>query len=121
MIRKIVEAKASGDALINTLNKEIGGFVPYHPKMLSKLDRLKLCLPYFEAGNVWLPDDSVDKESDTYIQQLIRFPKATHDEIVDITTQYLLNYQYKYGGKIDTNSNFSKISNAIRGLKIWLG
>ena len=118
MKRKIVEAKASGDALIDTLNNEIGGFVPYHPKMLSKVDRLKLCLPYFESGNVYFPNTTIDKESDNYIQQLIRFPKATHDEIVDITTQYLLNYQYKYGGKVNTDSKYSKIAKAIRGLSV---
>ena len=118
MTRKIVEVKASGDALINTLNKEIGGFVPYNPKMLSKVDRLKLCLPYFESGNVYFPDETIDKESDTYIQQLIRFPKATHDEIVDITTQYLLNYQYKYSGSISTDKGYIELSEAFRGIKI---
>ena len=86
--------------------------------MLSKVDRLKLCLPYFESGNVFFPDDSVDKDSELYIQQLIRFPKATHDEIVDITTQYLLNYQYKYGGKLNTDKRYSQLAKAIRGLKI---
>ena len=41
-----------------------------------------------------------------------------HDEIVDITTQYLLNYQYKYSGKINTDSNYSLLARAIRGLKV---
>ena len=118
MTRKIVEAKASGNALIDTLNREIGGFIGYEPKMLSKEDRLRLCLPYFESGNVWFPDETVDKDSEVYIQQLVRFPKATHDEIVDITTQYLLNYQYKYSGKISIDDKYSKLASAIRGLKI---
>lgn len=118
MTRKIVEVKASGDALINTLNKDIGGFIGYNPKMLSKVDRLKLCLPYFESGNVYFPDETVDKESDTYTQQLIRFPKATHDEIVDITTQYLLNYQYKYSGSISTDKGYIELGEAFRGIKI---
>lgn len=118
MARKIVETKASGSALIDTLNKEIGGFVGYDPKSLSKEDRLKLCLPYFESHNVLFPDEDVDKDSEEYITQLVRFPKYTHDEIVDITTQYLLNYEYKYGGKIGTDTRYADFSNAIRGLKI---
>ena len=118
MKKKIVESKASGSALIDTLNKEIGGFIGYDPKMLSKEDRLKLCLPYFESGNVFFPDESIDKDSETYIEQLIRFPRATHDEIVDITTQYLLNYEYKYSGHFNTDSQFAIFSKAIRGLKI---
>ena len=118
MTKKIVEAKASGNALIDTLNREIGGFVGYDPKMLSKKDRLNLCLPFFEAGNVWFPDETIDKDSETYIQQLIRFPKGAHDEIVDITTQYLLNYQYKYNGKVVTDKKYSQLAKAIRGLRV---
>lgn len=118
MKKKIVECKASGSALIDTLNREIGGFVPYDPKMLSKEDRLKLCLAYFESGNVFFPDESVDPDSEIYIEQMVRFPRATHDEIVDITTQYLLNYEYKYSGHINVDSKFTIFSKAIRGFKI---
>lgn len=116
MKRKIVESKASGSALIDTLNREIGGFVGYDPKMLSKEDRLKLSLPLFESGNVYFPDEDIDKDSEEYITQMVRFPKYTHDEIVDITTQYLLNYEYKYGGRIGTDSKYAILSRAIRGL-----
>ena len=116
MKRKIVESKASGNALIDTLNREIGGFVGYDPKMLSKEDRLKLSLPLFESGNVYFPDEDIDKDSEEYITQMVRFPKYTHDEIVDITTQYLLNYEYKYGGRIGTDSKYAILSRAIRGL-----
>ena len=118
MKKKIVESKASGSALIDTLNREIGGFIPYDPKMLSKEDRLKICLPYFESGNVFFPDETVDKDSDTYIEQMVRFPRATHDEIVGITTQYLLNYQYKYRGKVFTNDEYKDFSEAFRSFKI---
>ena len=118
MKKKIVEAKASGNALIDTLNREIGGFIGYDPKMLSKEDRLKLCLPYFESGNVYFPDETIDKDSDEYINQMVKFPKSTHDEIVDITTQYLLNYEYKYSGHIVIDNKFTAFSKAIRGFKI---
>ena len=118
MKRKIVESKASGSALIDTLNREIGGFIGYDPKMLSKEDRLKLSLPLFESGNVYFPDEDIDKDSEEYITQLVRFPKYTHDEIVDITTQYLLNYEYKYGGKIGTDNKYATLSKAIRGFRI---
>lgn len=118
MKRKIVESKASGNALIDTLNREIGGFVGYDPKMLSKEDRLKLSLPLFESGNVYFPDEDIDKDSEEYITQMVRFPKYTHDEIVDITTQYLLNYEYKYGGRISTDSVYETFSKAFRGFKV---
>lgn len=115
---KIIEAKANGNATIEILNREIGGFIPYDPKGLSKETRLQLALPYFESGNVWFPSEEIDKEIEEHIQTLLKFPKVAHDEIVDITTQYLLNYQYKYSGKINTDSNYSLLARAIRGLKV---
>ena len=115
---KIIESKANGNATIEVLNKEIGGFIGYDPKGNSKETRLQLCMPYFEAGNVWFPDEETRPDIEEQIQILLKFPKVSHDEIVDITTQYLLNYQYKYSGRINTDSNFSKLARAIRGLKV---
>lgn len=115
---KIIEAKANGNATIEILNREIGGFIPYDPKGLSKETRLQLALPYFESGNVWFPSEEIDKEIEEHIQELLKFPKVAHDEIVDITTQYLLNYQYKYGGKINTNESYARLSEAFRGIKV---
>ena len=117
MKRKIVESKANGNATIEILNREIGGFVGYNPKE-SKQARLELVMPFFESGNVYYPDESVDKDSETYIDQLTKFPKSTHDEIVDITTQYLLNYEYKTSGKVITDNKYSEFAKAIKGLRI---
>ena len=41
-----------------------------------------------------------------------------HDDFVDTISQYLLNYEYKYGGKIQTDSIYKSLSKAIRGLKV---
>ena len=117
MKKKIIESRANGNATIELLNKEIGGFVGFNPTE-SKETRLQLVLPFLEAGNVFFPDESIDRNIEEQIQIILKFPKVSHEEIVDMMTQYLLNYQYKYSGKIDTNNSFSKIANAIRGLKI---
>ena len=115
---KIIEAKANGNATMEILNRDIGGFIPYDPKSNSKETRLQLCLPYFESGCVWFPDEETRNDIEEQIQILLKFPKVAHDEIVDITTQYLLNYQYKYEGKINTDNRFSQLAKAIRGLRI---
>ena len=115
---KIIEKKANGDATIEVLNREIGGFMAYDPKGNSKEDRLQLCLPYFESGNVYFPSEKVDKDFEKYTQILLKFPKVAHDEIVDITTQYLLNYQYKYSGRVNTDEHYAVVSKAFRGIKI---
>ena len=49
------------------------------------------------------------------IDELLRFPNGTHDDFVDMLSQYLLNYEYRYSGKVDTDNRFSALSKAIRG------
>ena len=119
MRKKLIEKKANGNATIELLNQHISGVIPFDPMSNSKETRFKLVAPYFESGNVWLPDEKCDKDSEEIVSQLLKFPNATHDEFVDITTQYLLDYSYKHdGGRILTDSYYSVVSNSFRGVKI---
>jgi predicted phage terminase large subunit-like protein len=119
MRKKLIEKKANGNATIELLNQHISGVIPFDPMSNSKETRFKLVAPYFESGNVWLPDEKCDKDSEEIVSQLLKFPNATHDEYVDITTQYLLDYSYKHdGGRILTDSYYSVVSNSFRGVKI---
>ena len=113
--KKIIEKKANGMATIEMLGQEIGGFIPYDPKNLSKEDRLNNVVPYFEGGNVYFPSEELEPRIEEFITQLLRFPNTTHDDFVDTISQYLLNYEYRYGGKVSTNSSLSLLSKAIRG------
>ena len=113
--KKIVEKKANGWATIEMLGQEVGGFVPYDPKNLSKEDRLNNVSPYFEGGNVYFPSEDLEPNIENFITQLLRFPNTEHDDFVDTISQYLLNYEYRYGGKVNTDSSLSLLSKAIRG------
>ena len=113
--KKIVEAKANGLATIETLNREIGGFVEFNPGAKSKKERFENVIPLFEAGNIYFPDESLDNTIDDDIEEMLRFPNATHDDFVDMVSQYLLNYEYRYSGKINTDSSLSLLAKAIRG------
>lgn len=113
--KKIIEAKANGNATIELLGKEIGGFVPFDPKGESKEARFNAVSPYFEAHNVWFPDESVEPDIEKYIETVLKFPNITHEDFVDTISQYLLNYEYKYGGRIETDSRFKVLARAIRG------
>ena len=72
-------------------------------------------IPLIDSGNVFLPDESIDNTIEDDIDEMLRFPNATHDDFVDMLSQYLLNYEYRYGGKVDTDSRFAMLSKAIRG------
>ena len=119
MRKKLIETKANGKATIELLNQQISGVVGFDPKGASKEQRFKLVAPYFEGGNVYLPDESVDPNIEDVVEELLKFPNATHDEYVDTTTQYLLDYSYKYeGNRIGTDSHYKLYSQAVRGFKI---
>lgn len=113
--KKLIERKANGQATIDLLGQEIGGFVPFDPKGMSKEDRLHAVSPYFESGNIFFPSEDLMPNIETYIDQLLRFPSVEHDDFVDTISQYLLNYEYRYGGRIDTDNRFSILAKAIRG------
>ena len=116
--RKIIEKKAMGMPIIETLGKEIGGFIPYDPKGTSKESRFNSITPYFEGGNIYFPTEDLVPDIEEYVEQVLRFPNVGHDDFVDTISQYLLNYEYRYGGKIQTDSVYKSLSKAIRGLKI---
>lgn len=86
--RKLVENKANGPAIIAELRREIPGIVPVEVKG-SKEARAHASTPYFEAGNVVLPDASVAPWVNDYVEELVSFPNAPNDDQVDATTQAL--------------------------------
>lgn len=113
--RKIVEKKANGQAIIDSLNNVIGGFDAYDPKMTDKISRANSVTPYLEAGNVWLPSEEIDPTINEMEDEMMKFPNGAHDDEVDAMTQYLINYEYHTSGKIETNRGFITFAKAIRG------
>lgn len=87
--RKLVEDKANGPAIISTLKKHISGIVPITPKE-SKEARAFAVTTLFEAGNVFLPPvDMYPWVKSELLPELLSFPAAAHDDIVDSLTQAL--------------------------------
>lgn len=86
---KLVEDKANGTAVIDTLKREIAGIVPINPHE-SKYARANAVAPFIEAGNVWLPSSAVALfEVDPFIEECVAFPNGAHDDQVDGTSQAL--------------------------------
>jgi predicted phage terminase large subunit-like protein len=112
--RIYIEKRANGAAVIETLSKEIGGIVPVSPTD-SKYNRASSITPYFEAGNVYVPNEHIDTNIEDYVQEFMRFPNGAHDDEVDATTQYLNEIRYSNSGKILLGSNIERINRAFRG------
>lgn len=116
--KKIVEKKANGQAVIDSLNSVIGGFEAYDPKMTDKLGRANAITPYFQSGNVFFPDKSFDSTIDEMVEEMMKFPNSDHDDEVDAMTQYLNCYQYRNSGKVCVDSYYSQINSALRRIKV---
>lgn len=90
MKMKIVEDKANGSAIIDTLRHQIPGMIPYEPGQASKISRMQACSWRFKAGNIFLPHQSIAPWIKEYVYELCAFPKAKRDDYADATSQALL-------------------------------
>lgn len=86
VVAVLVEDKANGSAVIETLRKDIAGIVAIEPEG-GKVARAYAVQPTHEAGNIWLPDASIDPEIEVYVSEVSGFPTAPNDDETDATTQ----------------------------------
>lgn len=87
---KLVEDKANGSAIIDTMRHQIPGMIPFEPGNASKQSRLEASSWRFRAGNIYLPHESIAPWIVDYRYELCAFPKAKKDDYVDATSQALL-------------------------------
>lgn len=89
---KLIEDKANGPAVEQTLRGEITGIIMLEPKVLggSKTARANAVAPLFEAGNVLVPPKSVAPWIEEWREEMAAFPFARNDDDVDATTQALI-------------------------------
>lgn len=84
----LIEDKANGPAVIDTLRNEISGLIPVEPDG-SKLARAAAISALFEAGNVYVPNPKRVGWSLDYVEELCSFPNCRNDDQVDATSQAL--------------------------------
>jgi len=94
--RKLVEDKANGPAVIDSLKHHIPGIIPVEPDG-SKTARAHAVTALFEAGNVYIPSPEVHPWVKDYITELTQFPSVAHDDQVDATTQALRHFDRRQG------------------------
>ena len=89
--QRLIEAKANGPAILDTLKEEIAGLKPINPKT-SKEARARSVTPECESGHVYLPhpsDPGNEWVRDVLLPELRDFPGAAHDDQVDSLSQAL--------------------------------
>jgi predicted phage terminase large subunit-like protein len=84
----IIERKANGEAILDTLAGRILGLQGVDPRG-SKEARAASCAPMVEAGGVWVPASHVAPWVDEWVDELGAFPRGAHDDRVDAASQAL--------------------------------
>ena len=88
-VRKLVEDKANGPAIISELRDKVAGIIPITPKE-SKEARAYAVSTLWEAHNVYIPDPQETKwVGRDFVPELLSFPAGAHDDQVDAMTQAL--------------------------------
>ncbi len=98
---RLVEEKANGSAVIDTLRAEVSGIVAINPQV-GKEGRARAITPEFESGHVYFPHPSEPGYDwvDDLLSELRAFPNDQHDDQVDALTQALLRLRDIQGGQI---------------------
>ena len=83
---KLVEDKANGPAVIQSLRHEIGGIVAVNPEG-GKVSRAAAAVPRLESGNWYLPHPILFPWVEEFISECAAFPAGAHDDQVDAWSQ----------------------------------
>jgi predicted phage terminase large subunit-like protein len=93
--RILVEAKASGQSLLQDLRLAKVPAVGYNPGLADKVSRAHQAAPTLELGLLWIPESGKNPGQHVswaaaFIKQLGKFPVAEHDDYVDTFTQAII-------------------------------
>ncbi len=102
----LIEDKANGSAVIETLSSELSGVIPIQPDG-GKAARAYAMQPEHEAGNIWLPDPTIDPEIETFLSASSSFTGAEggDDDEIDAMTQFI---------------NWRRVRDKSNGLSDWM-
>lgn len=92
--KRLIEEKANGAAIIDTLREKISGMKPINPRT-SKEARARAVTPEVESGHVYLPHpkDPGNEWVQELLSELRNFPHDANDDQVDSLTQALEEYR----------------------------
>lgn len=98
---RLIEERANGAAIIDTLKEKISGIKPINPTV-SKEARARAITPEIESGNVYLPhpSDPGNEWVQDLLSELRNFPHDVADDQVDALTQALSSLRDLGRGRI---------------------
>lgn len=98
-MRKLIEDKANGPAVIELLKTKVPGLIAVEPEG-GKIVRARAVEPIQEAGNLWLPSPKIAPWIEDFIANCAKFPNVEHDDEVDAMTQANIYFTAHGGPKM---------------------
>lgn len=92
---KLVEDKANGPAVMDSLKDIVSGLIPIEPDG-SKVARAHAMTAEWEAGNIWLPHPDIAPWIVQFVDNVTTFPACAFDDEIDAMTQAV---RYLYANK----------------------
>lgn len=91
----LIEAKASGQSLIQDLRQANIPAIPYNPGNADKINRAHQAAPILELDCLWIPESgkmpgNFVSWAKGFVDQVEKFPNAEHDDYVDTATQAII-------------------------------
>lgn len=86
VVAVLIEDKANGPAIIDTIKKDVPGVIAIEPEG-GKVARAFAIQPEHEAGNIWIPDPELDPGIEEFLSETSSFPNVKHDDETDAFTQ----------------------------------
>jgi predicted phage terminase large subunit-like protein len=105
----LVEDKANGSAVIKRLKQTIPGVIAINPEG-GKVSRVQAMAPEWQGGDWFVPRNAAWTEP--FLTQLLMFPAARHDDMVDATSQlaiYLQKRGWQNGWFAQLTSEFAEL------------
>jgi predicted phage terminase large subunit-like protein len=98
-VTKLVEDKANGPALMDTLRSKVPGIVAVSPDG-TKEARMHAASPFIEGGGLVLPHPRIAPWVEEYIAELTTFPFGVHDDQADATSQLIRRVAARQGSSM---------------------
>jgi predicted phage terminase large subunit-like protein len=86
----LIENKANGGPIMTVLREKIPAILSINPRG-SKVARAEAICDMFNAGNVFIPNNEMWTKE--WVEEVITFPNAKHDDRVDSMTQALFYFR----------------------------